>query len=83
MSPRRAGLADEVLVDAGHDPEQRALAGAVEAEDADLGAGENESQMSFRTCLSGGYDLAEAFHRVDECCGIRPGTRVPGLGQTT
>ena len=33
------GLAVEVLVDAGHDPQQRALAGAVAAQHADLGAG--------------------------------------------
>ena len=33
------GLAVEVLVLAGHDPQQRALAGAVAAQDADLGAG--------------------------------------------
>ena len=33
------GLAVEVLIDAGHDPQQRALAGAVAAQDADLRAG--------------------------------------------
>ena len=32
-------FADEALVLAGHDPQQRGLAGAVEAEHADLGAG--------------------------------------------
>ena len=36
----RAGLALEFLVDAGHDPQQRGFAGAVEAEHADLGARE-------------------------------------------
>ena len=35
---RRPRLAEELLVDAGHDPQQRALAGAVVAEHADLGA---------------------------------------------
>ena len=33
------GLAVEVLIDAGHDPQQRALAGAIAAENADLRAG--------------------------------------------
>jgi hypothetical protein len=36
----RSGLALEFLVDAGHDPQQRGLARAVQAEHADLGAGE-------------------------------------------
>ena len=39
----RERLAGEVLLDAGHDLQQRRLAGAVQAEDADLGARQNDS----------------------------------------
>ena len=47
-------LAEEVVDGAGHDLEQRRLARAVEADDADLGAGKNDRMMSFSTCLPPG-----------------------------
>ena len=62
----REGLAVEVGVEPGHDPEQRRLAGAVEAEDADLGAGEEREPDVAKNLVVGLVDLAEPFHGVDE-----------------
>ena len=56
----------KLLILAGHDLQQRALAGAVQAEHADLGAEENDSQMSSSTLVSGRMNLPETLHRVDE-----------------
>src|SRR5690606_26789486 len=59
-------LAAEVLVDTGHDPQQRRLAGAVVTEHADLGAvveGEPDPLEDLLTLRRG---LAQVFHGVDE-----------------
>src|SRR5690606_28817675 len=61
----RTGLALEVLVDAGHDLEHGRLAGAVEAEQADLGARE-EAQRDVLDDLPLRRDhLADPVHGVD------------------
>ena len=54
-----------VLVDAGHDAQQRRLAGAVEAEHADLGAREEGQRDVLEDLALGRNDLAHAVHRVD------------------
>ena len=48
------GLALEVLVLAGHDPQQRGLARAVDADDADLDAGQEDRRMFSKTFLPPG-----------------------------
>ena len=58
----RPGLAFDILVDAGHDPQQRGLARAVEAEHADLGARErSDRMMSRRMRRFGGTILPTRF----------------------
>ena len=64
----RPRFAVELLVDAGHDPQQRGLAGAVQAEHADLGAGEEAQGDVAKDDPLRGYDLADAIHRVNELC---------------
>ena len=61
----RKRLADELGVLARHDLEQRALAGAVEAEHADLRAGQKREPDVLEDDAVGRMDLPEAFHRVD------------------
>jgi hypothetical protein len=58
----------ELLVDAGHDPQQGGLAGAVQAEDADLGAREEAQRDVAQDDPFWGYYLADAIHRVNELC---------------
>jgi hypothetical protein len=55
----------EVLVDAGHDPQHRRLARAVQAQQADLGAGEEGQRDVLDDLLLRRHDLADADHRVD------------------
>ena len=60
------GGAVEVLIEAGHDLEQRAFAGAVAAEDADLGAGiEREPDIfedfALTDLLGQAFDLEDVF----------------------
>ena len=62
---RELGLAAVVLVDAGHDPEQRGLAGAVESEHADLGAGEEAEVDVLEDGLVRRVRPAQLVHRVD------------------
>jgi hypothetical protein len=58
----RRGFADDVLVDAGHDAQHGRLARAVQAEQADLGAGEEaEREMSLRIWRFGGTILPTRF----------------------
>jgi hypothetical protein len=61
----RPGLALEFLVDAGHDPQQRGLARAVQAEHADLGAGEEAERDVLEDETLGRNDLAHPVHRVN------------------
>ena len=61
----RRRLAFDVLVDAGHDLQQRRLARAVQAEHADLGAGEERERDVLEDLALGRNDLAHAVHRED------------------
>ncbi len=63
------GLAAEVLDLAGHDLEQRALAGAVQAQDADLGAGEERQPDALEDLPVGRVDLTEVLHYIDVLLG--------------
>src|SRR4029453_10646422 len=65
------GFAAEVLVLAGHDLEQRALARPVQAEDADLGAVVEREPDVFEDDVVGLVDFAQPLHGVDE---LRHGT---------
>src|SRR6185369_3958360 len=56
------GLAQEVLVDAGHDAQQRRLAGAIGAEHADLGAVEEREIDTAQDLPLGRDDLAQILH---------------------
>ena len=58
-------LADERRVLAGHDLEQRALAGAVQAEHADLGAWQEREPDVLEYLGVGRMNLPEPLHRVD------------------
>ena len=66
MPSAGAGLADEVLVHARHDAQQRALAGAVGAEHADLRAGEEGQPDALEDLALRRDHLAEVLHREDE-----------------
>jgi hypothetical protein len=59
------GLAVILLVEAGHDLEQRRLARAVDAEHADLGV-RVERQMNVIEHLPGRIALGQALHEIDE-----------------
>ena len=59
------GLALEVLVLAGHDPQQRRLARAVDADDADLHAGQERQADVLEDLLAAGVGLGEAVHVED------------------
>ena len=64
----RPGGAEEVLVLQGHDAQQSALAGAVAADDADLGAGV-ERQPDVLEHLALAVGLGEIFDREDVLLG--------------
>src|SRR5690606_33732565 len=66
------GLAEVLLVDARHDAEERALAGAVRAEDADLRARQEGQPHALQDLLVRRVDLADVLHREDEL--VRHGT---------
>ena len=63
-------LAVILLVEAGHDLEQRRLAGAVDAEHADLGVGV-ERQMDVIEHLPGRIALGQTLHEIDELASHR------------
>ena len=67
----RKRFADELVVFARHDLQQRALARAVQAEHADLGAGEKREPDVLEDDGVGRMNLPEAFHRVDVLHGHR------------
>ena len=73
---RELGLAAVLLVEAGHDPQQRGLARAVVAEHADLGAGEERQRDVVEDRLVGGCTLRQAVHRED----VLGGHRQPRIG---
>ena len=64
------GLAGVFLVEAGHDPQQRRFAGAVDAEHADLGV-RVERQMDVIQHLAGRVGLRQTLHEIDELTGHR------------
>ena len=61
----RAGLAFEVLVHAGHDLQHGGLAGTVQAQQADLGAGEEGQRDVLDDLPLGRHHLGHAVHGVD------------------
>jgi hypothetical protein len=61
----RLGLAVELGVLARHDPEQARLAGAVQAQHADLGAGEERERDVLEDCTLRRHGLADPAHGVD------------------
>ena len=72
------GLAVIFLVEAGHDPQQRRLAGAVDAEHADLGVGV-ERQMDVIEHLSGRVALGQTLHEIDELASHRDPWKLVGI----
>ena len=52
-------------IDAGHDPQQRRLSGTVQAEHADLRAGEKRQRNVLQNLAPAGHDLGDAVHGVD------------------
>ena len=63
------GLAREIALLAGHDPQQRRFAGAVEAEHADLGAGEKRQPDVAQHLAAAGIGFSQTFHDVDVLVG--------------
>ena len=61
----RLGVAEEVLVHARHDAQERRLPGAVRAEHADLGARVERQIDPLQHLLVGRVDPPEVLHRVD------------------
>jgi hypothetical protein len=59
------GLAAVLLIDAGHDPQQRGLAGAVVAEHADLGARVERERDVVEHRFVRRVELGEPVHRED------------------
>src|SRR5688572_17141972 len=72
-------LADERRVLAGHDPQQRALAGTVEAEHADLGARQKREPDVLEYLGVGRMDLPEPLHRVDVLHSIQKGFKTTSI----
>ncbi len=64
-----AGFADEVVGDAGHDFQKRGFAGAVEADHADLGAGQEGERNVFQHLLAARVGLGQLVHVVDVLVG--------------
>ena len=65
----RPGLAGEFLVLPGHDPHQRRLAGAVDADDADLGAGKEGEPDVLQHLLAARIGLGHFLQCVDVLIG--------------
>ena len=63
------GLAGIFGVEAGHDAQQRRLAGAVDAEHADLGVGIERQVDVLQNLPVPGIDLGQALHVIDELTG--------------
>ena len=71
-------LAGELLVDPGHDAKQRRLAGAVDAEHADLGVGIERQVDVLQDLAVARIGLGQALHVIDELTGHRRPTRIVG-----
>ena len=63
---RDPALAGELGVDAGHDAQQRGLAGAVDAEHADLGVRVERQMDVLQHLLAGRIGLGQTLHVIDE-----------------
>ena len=63
------GLADEFRVDAGHDAQQRRLAGAVDAEHADLGVRIERQVDVLQDLAVARIGLGQTLHVIDELTG--------------
>ena len=63
-------LADELLVDAGHDAQQRRLAGAVDAEHADLGVRIERQVDVFEHLAVARIGLGQTLHVIDELAAV-------------
>ena len=59
-----------ILIHARHDLEERGLARAVEAEHADLGAGEEGKRNVLENLTLRGNDLPDAVHRENVLCHV-------------
>ena len=66
---RGPGLAGEVGIEAGHDLQQRRLAGAVDADHADLGAGKEGEGDPLQHLAAAGIGARQPFHHVDVLIG--------------
>jgi hypothetical protein len=60
----RPGLPEEVLDHAGHDLQEGALAGAVGADQPDLGPGQERQPDVLQNLAVRGIDLAQVLHHV-------------------
>ena len=61
----RPGLAGEIVIEPGHDAQQRRFAGAVDPEHADLGARQERQRDVLEDLLAAREDLGQAVHHVD------------------
>jgi hypothetical protein len=66
---RRPSFAEKLLLDPGHDAEQRRLPCAIGAEHADLRARQEREPNSFEHLTVRGIDLAQVLHGEDELLG--------------
>ena len=62
---RHPRLAREVVIEPGHDAQQRRLAGAVDPEHADLGARQKRQRDVLQDLLAAREDLGQTAHHVD------------------
>jgi hypothetical protein len=68
------------VIDAGHDPEQGALAGPVGAQDADLGPGKEREIDPLEDFPAGRDDLPEILHREDVLVAWHVAAKITGSG---
>jgi len=66
----RHRFADDILVDAGHNFQQRGFAGTIQAEHADLGAGKEGQRNILKDLAFRWDDFAHAIHGVDVICHV-------------
>src|SRR6476646_6805945 len=62
---RRPGLAEKLSLVASHDAQERRLAGAVQADHADLGAWQEGERDVFQHLLAARVGLGQLVHDVD------------------
>ncbi len=71
-------LAVKFGVDAGHDAQQRRLAGAVDAEHADLGVRVERQMDVIQHLLAGRIGLGQALHVIDELAAVHENPEMSG-----